>query len=67
MVHTGSARDTTIALNGSLDLLPEDFEDIHVLFLNSHDCNVIHSATAPVRTFEDAAGMKLRAPSRNGA
>lgn len=67
LVHAGSATDTTIALNASLDLLAEDFEDIHVLFLHSHDGNVIHSASTPVRTLEDAAGMKLRTPSRTGA
>lgn len=67
LVHAGSATDTTIALNASLDLLAEDFEDIHVLFLHSHDGNLIHSATKPVRTLNDVAGMKLRTPSRTGA
>lgn len=67
LVHAGSATDTTIALNASLDLLAEDFEDVHVLFLHSHDGNLIHSATRPVRTFEDAAGLKLRTPGRTGA
>ncbi|MDT8326972.1 MAG: TRAP transporter substrate-binding protein [Roseovarius sp.] len=67
LVHAGSATNTTIALNASLDLLAEDFSDIHLLFLHSHDGNVIHSATAPVRTFDDAAGLKLRTPSRTGA
>lgn len=67
LVHAGSATDTTIALNASLDLLAEDFEDVHVLFLHSHDGNLIHSATEPVRSFEDAAGLKLRTPGRTGA
>ncbi|MAY32776.1 MAG: C4-dicarboxylate ABC transporter substrate-binding protein [Rhodovulum sp.] len=67
LVHAGSATDTTIALNASMDLLAEDFDDIHVLFLHSHDGNLIHSATKPVRTFEDAAGLKLRTPGRTGA
>ncbi|WP_417729141.1 TRAP transporter substrate-binding protein [Roseovarius sp.] len=67
LVHAGSATDTTIALNASMDMLAEDFGDVHVLFLHSHDGNVIHSATRPVRSFEDAAGMKLRTPSRTGA
>lgn len=67
LVHAGSATDTTIALNASLDLLAEDFEDVHVLFLHSHDGNLIHSSTKPVRSFEDAAGLKLRTPGRTGA
>ncbi len=67
LVHAGSATDTTIALNASLDLLAEDFQDIHVLFLHAHDGNLIHSATRPVRTLEDAAGLKLRTPGRTGA
>jgi len=67
LVHAGSAKATTIALNASLDMLAEDFKDVHVLFLHSHDGNLIHSATKPVRTFEDVAGMKLRTPSRTGA
>ncbi|MEZ5824830.1 MAG: TRAP transporter substrate-binding protein [Geminicoccaceae bacterium] len=67
LVHAGSATDTTIALNASLDLLAEDFKDVHVLFLHTHDGNLIHSADRPVRTFEDAAGLKLRTPGRTGA
>ena len=67
LVHAGSATDTTIALNASLDMLAEDFGDVHVLFLHTHDGNLIHSATSPVRTFEDVEGMKLRTPGRTGA
>ncbi|MEM8837163.1 MAG: TRAP transporter substrate-binding protein [Pseudomonadota bacterium] len=67
LVHAGSATDTTIALNASLELLAEDFKDVHVLFLHSHDGNLIHSATTPVRTLDDASGLKLRTPSRTGA
>ncbi|MGG7566822.1 TRAP transporter substrate-binding protein [Rhodovulum sp. DZ06] len=67
LVHAGSATDTTVALNASLDLLAEDFSDVKVLFLHTHDGNLIHSGTKPVRTFEDAAGLKLRTPGRTGA
>lgn len=67
LVHGGSAKATTIALNASYDLLAEDFKDVHVLFLHSHDGNLIHSATRPVRTFADVSGLKLRTPSRTGA
>ncbi|WP_066708459.1 TRAP transporter substrate-binding protein [Celeribacter ethanolicus] len=66
-VHKGSATDTTIALNASLDLLAEDFKDIHVLFLHANDGNLIHSGSKEVTTFEDVAGMKLRTPGRTGA
>ncbi|MCA0042889.1 TRAP transporter substrate-binding protein [Celeribacter litoreus] len=66
-VHKGSATDTTIALNASLDMLAEDFKDIHILFLHSNDGNLIHSGNKEVTTFEDLAGMKLRTPSRTGA
>lgn len=66
-VHRGSATDTTIALNASLNLLAEDFEDIHILFLHANDGNLIHSGNKQVTTFEDVAGMKLRTPSRTGA
>ncbi len=67
LVHGGSAKSTTIALNGSMDMLAEDFKDVHVIFLHAHDGNLIHSATRPVRSFADAAGLKLRTPSRTGA
>lgn len=66
-VHRGSAAATTQALNASLDMLAEDFEDVHVLFLHTHDGNLIHSGTKPVESFADAAGMKLRTPGRTGA
>lgn len=66
-VHRGSAAATTQALNASFDMLADDFKDIHVLFLHTHDGNLIHSATKPVETFEDVAGMKLRTPGRTGA
>jgi TRAP-type C4-dicarboxylate transport system substrate-binding protein len=67
LVHAGSAKATTIALNASLDMLADDFEDVRVIFLHSHDGNLIHSATRPVRAFEDVADMKLRTPGRTGA
>lgn len=67
LVHAGSAEATTIAMNASLDLLAEDFEDVHVLFLHTHDGNLIHSASTPIRSLEDASGLKLRTPSRTGA
>jgi TRAP-type C4-dicarboxylate transport system substrate-binding protein len=67
LVHGGSAKATTIALNETMDMLAEDFKDVHVIFLHAHDGNLIHSATRPVRSFADVAGLKLRTPSRTGA
>ena len=67
LVHGGSATATTIALNASLDLLADDFDDVHVLFLHSHDGNLMHSAKDAIRSFDDFAGLKLRTPSRTGA
>lgn len=67
LVHQGSAEATSVALNESFDLLADDFRDLKVIFLHAHDGNLIHSATRPVRSFDDVAGMKLRTPSRTGA
>ncbi|MCA0918795.1 TRAP transporter substrate-binding protein [Pseudooceanicola nanhaiensis] len=67
LVHAGSAADTTVALNASLDMLADDFKDVKVLFLHSHDGNLIHTSTKAVRSFDDAAGLKLRTPGRTGA
>lgn len=67
LVHKGSATTTTIALNSTMDMLAEDYKDVKIIFLHANDGNVIHSATKPIRTFEDAKGLKLRTPSRTGS
>ncbi|WP_417768066.1 TRAP transporter substrate-binding protein [Stappia sp.] len=67
LVHRGSAEATSVALNKSFDLLEEDFRNLKIIFLHAHDGNLIHSATRPVRSFEDVKGLKLRTPSRTGA
>lgn len=67
LVHGGSARATTIALNNSMEMLAEDFKDVKVLFLHSHGGNIIHSGTKAIRGLDDLRGMKLRTPSRTGA
>ena len=67
LVHTGSAKATTVALNSTMDMLADDYKDVKVLFLHANDGNVIHSATKPIRSFEDAKGLKLRTPSRTGS
>lgn len=67
LVHKGSATATTIALNSTMDMLAEDYKDVKIIFLHANDGNVIHSATKPIRTFEDAKGLKLRTPSRTGS
>lgn len=66
LVHAGSALDSTIALNNSLEMLGEDFEAVQLLFLHTHGGNHIHSGSTPVRSFDDVEGMKLRTPSRTG-
>ena len=66
-VHRGSAMATTEAMNASMDWLAEDFGDVHVIFLHSHDGNVLHSAKEEVTSFAQLAGKKLRTPSRTGA
>ncbi len=66
-VHTGSATATTIALNAAFDLIAEDFREVKVIFLHSHDGNLIQTAARPVRAIEDVRGLKLRTPSRTGA
>lgn len=66
-VHRGSAIATTKAMNESMDWLAEDFKDVKVLFLHSHDGNVLHSAAQEITAFDQLAGKKLRTPSRTGA
>ncbi len=66
-VHRGSALATTKAMNASMDWLAEDFKDVHVIFLHSHDGNVLYNAGEPVTAFDQLAGKKLRTPSRTGA
>jgi TRAP-type C4-dicarboxylate transport system substrate-binding protein len=66
LVHAGSARASTVAANASFDMLAEDFKDVKIIFLHTHDGNVIHSATKAVESFDDVKGMKLRAPGRIG-
>ncbi len=66
-VHRGSAEATTKAMNASMDWLAPDFKDVHVLFLHSHDGNVLHSAKDVITKFDQLEGKKLRTPSRTGA
>src|SRR5690606_3326483 len=56
LIHQGSAVQTTIALNNSLDMLAEDFKDIKLLFLHSHGGNVLHSGGKAVKGFDDVKG-----------
>lgn len=66
-VHRGSALATTRAMNASLDWLAEDYSRVHVLFLHSHDGNVLFSTGKSVTGFDQLAGRKIRTPSRTGA
>ena len=67
LVHRGSATATTIALNENFDLIADDFTDVHVLFLHTHDGNLIHMTETAVRSFDDVQGLKIRTPGRTGA
>jgi TRAP-type C4-dicarboxylate transport system substrate-binding protein len=66
-VHRGSATATTKAMNASMDWLAEDFQDVHVIFLHSHDGNVLYNVGEPVTALGQLSGKKLRTPSRTGA
>jgi len=65
-VHQGSARDTTMAIIDSFDMVAEDFKDIKPILIHTHAGQAIHTVEKPVRSPDDMAGMKLRTPSRTG-
>lgn len=65
-VHLGSARETTVAIANSYDLVKDDFKDVQPILIHSHGGQAIHTVDKPVRTPDDLVGMKLRTPSRTG-
>ncbi|WP_299441328.1 TRAP transporter substrate-binding protein [uncultured Rhodospira sp.] len=66
-VHGGSAVITNLAIQDLMDdYLAQDFEDVHPLLVHVHSGQALHTTTVPVRTLEDAQGLKLRVPSRTG-
>jgi len=67
-VHVGSATQTNMAIQESLDLIGEDFEDLHPLLVHVHAGNALHLVNPLDMTSETSfEGLKLRTPSRTGA
>lgn len=65
-VHRGSAKETTVAIAESYDMIKDDFTDIVPILIHVHGGQAIHMVDKPVRSPDDLAGMKLRTPSRTG-
>ncbi|WP_153769378.1 TRAP transporter substrate-binding protein [Labrenzia sp. CE80] len=65
-VHRGSAKETTVAIANSWDLIKDDFKDIKPILVHTHGGQAFHMVDKPVRTPDDLIGMKLRTPSRIG-
>jgi TRAP-type C4-dicarboxylate transport system substrate-binding protein len=67
-VHVGSATQTNLAIQYSMDLIKEDFADVHPLLVHVHAGNALH-LTNPLDLYGDASfeGLKFRTPSRTGA
>lgn len=67
-IHVGSARATNLAILDSMDLIKEDFADLHPLLVHVHAGNALH-LTEPLDSYDSTSleGLKLRTPSRTGA
>jgi TRAP-type C4-dicarboxylate transport system substrate-binding protein len=65
-VHRGSAKDTTVAISNSWDLIKDDFKDIVPILVHTHGGAAFHMVDKPVRTPADLEGLKIRTPSRTG-
>ncbi|MEJ8476037.1 TRAP transporter substrate-binding protein [Roseibium algae] len=65
-VHLGSARETTMAIADSYDMVAEDFKDVKPILIHTHGGQAIHMVEKPVRSPDDLVGQKLRTPSRTG-
>lgn len=67
-VHTSSALATNLAIQDNMDLLAEDYPDIHPLLIHVHSGNAVHLVNKKDVGGSDAfEGLKLRTPSRTGA
>jgi len=66
-IHLGSAKQTNLAIQYSLDLIKDDFKDIHPLLIHVHAGNALH-VSQPLDIYGDASikGLKIRTPSRTG-
>ncbi|WP_417684123.1 TRAP transporter substrate-binding protein [Roseibium sp.] len=65
-IHGGSAKDTTVAISNSWDLIKDDFKDIKPILIHVHGGQVFHMVDKAVRSPADLEGMKIRTPSRTG-
>jgi TRAP-type C4-dicarboxylate transport system substrate-binding protein len=65
-VHRGSAKQTTIAMANSWDLVKDDFKDIKPILLHVHGGQVFHMVDKAVKSPADLEGLKIRTPSRTG-
>lgn len=66
-VFSGDARAAGLALHDMFDMLRDDFDGLHVLWLHTHGGMAIQTRERLVRTPADARGMRIRTPSRTGA
>ena len=66
-VHQGDARATNLAIQDMMDVLAEDFKDVHPLLVHVHTGNALHLVNGNVESLADFAGLKIRSSSRTGA
>lgn len=67
-VHVRSATATNLAIQDTMDLLADDYPDIHPLLIHVHAGNAVHlTKKTDVDGIEAFEGLKLRTPSRTGA
>lgn len=67
-VFTNDARAANLAMYDMFEEhLADDFRGVEVMFLHVHAGQAVQTVATEVRTPADAAGLKLRIPSRTGA
>lgn len=65
-VHLGSAKETTLALLDSFDMIKDDFKGLKIILLHTHGGQAFHMVDKKVTSPDDLAGLKIRTPSRVG-